>query len=114
VFVDRFMTDLAGGATTAMTIVGDRLGLYDALTGAGPMTAPALAAATATDERLVTEWLASQTVSGYVHYDPEERTYELPTEHAMVLSVADSPAYVVAVAEIVGAQYALLSRLCDA
>jgi SAM-dependent methyltransferase len=113
-FVDRYLHDLAGAATTVMTVVGDRLGLYEALTGAGPVTARALAATTGLHERLVTEWLAAQTVSGYVTYDPDALEYELPAEHALVLSVADSPAYLVAAAEIVAGQYQSLGQLEDA
>jgi SAM-dependent methyltransferase len=104
-FVGQLLTDFAAAAATAMTIIGDRLGLYRAMTGAGPLSAADLASATGLDQRLVTEWLASQTVSGYVTYDPAAGTYQLPTEHAMVLSEPESPAYVVAAGEVVAAQY---------
>lgn len=105
-FVGQFLTDLAGGATTMITLIGPRLGLYDAMTDAGPVAAEALAASTGFDERLVSEWLTAQTVSGCLDHDPRARTYELPAEHAMVLSVADSPAYLVAATEYGAAQHA--------
>ena len=38
-FAGRVLTDFAGAAGTAMTVIGDRLGLYAAMTGAGPTTA---------------------------------------------------------------------------
>ena len=113
-FVGQLLTDFAGAASTAMTVIGDRLGLYRAMTGAGPLTAAKLAAATGVNERLVTEWLAAQTVSGYVVHSPDENTYELPAEHAMALSLPDSPAYVVAAAEIIAGQYLTLDHLEDA
>jgi hypothetical protein len=51
-FAGRVLTDLAGAASTAMTVIGDRLGLYQALTGTGPTTAAALAGRTRLNHRL--------------------------------------------------------------
>ena len=110
-FVEQLLTDFAGAASTAMTVLGDRLGLYTAMTDAGPLTAAELASATGLHERLVAEWLASQTVSGYVRHDPEAGTFELAPEHALALSVIDSPAYVISAAEIITAQYLTLTQL---
>jgi SAM-dependent methyltransferase len=110
-FLGQVVTDFAGAAATVMTIVGDRLGLFQALTGAGPTTAAGLAESTGLNPRLVVEWLAAQTVSGYVTYDPAAGTYELPVEHAAVLSIVDSPAYIVGIAEVVAGQYTTLTNL---
>jgi len=110
-FAGRVLTDFAGAASTAMTVIGDRLGLYAALTGAGPVQAGELAARTGLHPRLVAEWLGAQTVSGYVRHDPSADTYELPAEHAMALSVVGSPAYVIGAAEVVAGQYATLRDL---
>lgn len=110
-FAGQLVADLAAAGATAMTVLGDRLGLYQAMTGAGPLSAADLASATGLDPRLVTEWLASQTVSGYVSYDPAAGTYQLPDEHAMVLSDPESPAYLVAAGEVVAAQYLTLEHL---
>jgi hypothetical protein len=110
-FAGQVLTDFAGAATTASTIIGDRAGLYKALAGSGPTTADKLAAATGLHPRLVREWLAAQTVSGYVVFDAAAGTYELPLEHAMVLAVEESPAYVVAASEIIGGHFQMLDRL---
>ena len=110
-FAGRLLTDLAGAATIAMTAIGDRLGLYRALAGSGPQTAEQFAADTGLEPRLLTEWLAAQTVAGYVAFDPQNGTYELPAEHAMVLSEADSPAFLVPAADLIAAQYLMLERL---
>jgi SAM-dependent methyltransferase len=110
-FLERVFTDFAGAATTVMTVVGDRLGLYQALAGAGPVTAAELADTTGLYPRLVTEWLASQVVSEYVTYHPDTGRYQLPAEHAAVLSEADSPAYLVAAAEVIAGQFLGLDRL---
>lgn len=110
-FAGQLLTDFAAAAATAMTVLGDRLGLYRAMTGAGPCTAAELAVGAGLNQRLVTEWLAAQTVSGYVTFDPADGTYELPAEHAMVLAEADSPAYVIPAAEVVTTQYLTLEHL---
>ncbi len=110
-FVEQLLTDFAGAASTAMTVLGDRLGLYAAMTDAGPLTAAELAATTGLHKRLIAKWLAGQTVSGYVRYEPQVGTFELPPEHALALSVIDSPAYVISAAEIITAQYLTLTQL---
>ncbi|MFH0242025.1 methyltransferase domain-containing protein [Streptomyces sp. HK10] len=113
-FLDRLLGDFAGAASTVMTALGDRLGLYRAMTGAGPLTAENLAARTGLQPRLVTEWLAAQTVSEYVAYDPAAGTYRLPDAHAAVLAEVESPAYVIGAADIIVGQYLTLSRLEEA
>jgi SAM-dependent methyltransferase len=110
-FAGQVVTDFAGAATTAMTIIGDRLGLFDAMTGSGPIDADDLAQRTGLHSRLVTEWLASQVVSGYLRHYPATGRFELPIEHAMALSVAASPAYVIGAAEVVAGQFATLGHL---
>jgi 2-polyprenyl-3-methyl-5-hydroxy-6-metoxy-1,4-benzoquinol methylase len=84
------------GATlnAALVVMGDKLGLYRALAGAGPLTPQELASRTNTAERYVREWLNNQAAGGYVEYDPETGTYVLPPEQAMALTDESSPAYI--------------------
>jgi SAM-dependent methyltransferase len=87
------------GALELMSIhVGSRLGLYAALTSAGPMTAAELAARTGIDSRYAREWLEQQAVAGFLDADgtadAEERRFSLPPEHAEVLVEPESPAHV--------------------
>lgn len=110
-FAERLLNDAASTSTTLMTIIGDRLGLYEALSGAGPLGADELARVAGLNARLVTEWLAAQTVAGYVMYDPDGLTYELPAEHAAVLADTDLPAYIVAATTIVGGLFQTLDHL---
>ncbi|GGN05939.1 SAM-dependent methyltransferase [Actinoplanes campanulatus] len=109
-FVGQLITDFAGAASTAMTVLGDRLGLFRALTGAGPVTAADLAARTGLNPRLVTEWLHQMAVSGYLTVVDGDR-FELPLEHAPALSVVDSPVHVVAAGEIITGYFLSLERL---
>ena len=91
-FVERAFTDLAACYGGVMVSLGDRLGLYRSLAGAGPLTSAELAERAGCAERYVREWLGSQVAADYVEYDPAAETYELPAEHAAVLADPDSPA----------------------
>jgi SAM-dependent methyltransferase len=90
-FLERAFTDLAACYGGVMVSLGDKLGLYRALAGAGPLTSAELAERAGCAERYVREWLGSQVAAAYVDYDPATETYELPAEHAAVLADPDSP-----------------------
>ena len=52
-FLFRFVNDLGAGLCAALALVGEKLGLYAAMAGAGPLTPAELAARTSTSERYV-------------------------------------------------------------
>ncbi|MCY4432391.1 MAG: SAM-dependent methyltransferase, partial [bacterium] len=88
-------THMAGATTMAMVHIGDELGLYQAMAGAGPMTADALAASAGCNPRLVTEWLRQQAAVGLVELDgdgDDNATFQLTDEAAAVLAWEVSPA----------------------
>jgi SAM-dependent methyltransferase len=89
-FVGQVFGDLAACYGGVMISLGDRLGLYECLAGAGPLTSAEVAERSGCAERYVREWLNSQAAARYVEYDPEAATYELPPEHAAVLADRDS------------------------
>src|SRR5256885_8321612 len=84
-----------GGATlnAALVVMGDKLGLYRGLAGAGPLTPAELADRTGTAERYVREWLNAQAAGGYVEYDPASGRYTLPPEQTVALTDSESPAF---------------------
>jgi SAM-dependent methyltransferase len=92
-FVFRAVDEVGATLNTALVVMGDRLGLYRALAGAGPVTPAELAERTGTSERYVREWLNAQAAGGYVEYDPDSSRYTLPAEHAIALTDESSPAY---------------------
>jgi len=92
-FMVRALGDLGAAISGLMVYLGDQLGLYKAMANIGPLTSKELAAETATDERYVREWLDNQAAGGYVTYDVESRTYELPPEQALALADEDGPAF---------------------
>jgi SAM-dependent methyltransferase len=105
-FVDRAVGDVGALLGGAMVVIGDKLGLYRAMKGAGSLTPAELAERTGTAERYVREWLSAQAARGYVSYDGEHR-FSLPDEHAVPLTDETSPACVIGAFEIaVGSVYA--------
>jgi SAM-dependent methyltransferase len=92
-FVFQAVGEVGATLNAALVVMGDELGLYRALAGAGPLTPAELADRTEMAERYVREWLNMQAAGGYVEYDPVTGRYTLPPEHAVALTDASSPAY---------------------
>src|SRR5262249_37285391 len=95
--------ELGAAMNAALVIVGERLGLYKAMAGAGPLSSAELAQKTGTDERYVREWMSAQAAGGYLTYDPAAKKFTLPNEQAFALAVEDSPAYMPGAFHIVSA-----------
>ncbi|NMO49731.1 methyltransferase domain-containing protein [Actinoplanes sp. TBRC 11911] len=93
-FVFKAVGDFGSMLTGSMAVIGDRLGLYRAMAGAGPLTPAELAGKTGTVERYVREWLSAQAAAGYVTVDSDGR-FELPAENAIALTDETSPACVI-------------------
>lgn len=90
---DKTIGYLSGAGVSALVYLGDRLGLYRALSEAGPSTSAQLAARAGLDERWVREWLHGQASAGLVGYAGEGR-FELTAEQVAVLADEESPAFV--------------------
>jgi 2-polyprenyl-3-methyl-5-hydroxy-6-metoxy-1,4-benzoquinol methylase len=92
-FVFRAVDEVGATLNAALVVMGDKLGLYRALAGAGGLTSPELAERTGTAERYVREWLNAQAAGGFVAYDPDSSSYTLPPEQTVALTDSNSPAY---------------------
>src|SRR4051794_27414576 len=92
-FVFGAVGEVGAALNAALVVMGDKLGLYRGLAGAGPVSPAELAARTQTAERYVREWLNAQAAGGYVVYDPDSGRYALPPEQAVALTDPDSPAF---------------------
>jgi 2-polyprenyl-3-methyl-5-hydroxy-6-metoxy-1,4-benzoquinol methylase len=101
VFAERMLSVLNEGAIALMTSIGHRTGLFDAMAGLPPSTSYQIASAAHLDERYVREWLAAMVVGRVVEYDPQDRTYQLPQEHAAFLTRASSPDNIAVVAQYI-------------
>lgn len=96
--VEAFMGKMLGhmtGVTVCYSVwLGDELGLYRAMAGAGPVTSEAIAKKTKCNPRLIREWLDGQAASGLVEYEPKNDSYNLSAEAAMALADDTSPVLV--------------------
>jgi SAM-dependent methyltransferase len=84
------VNEIGAAGNAALILIGDKLGLFRALSGA-QLTPAELAKATGTHERYVREWLASQAASGFVTYDAPSGRFTLSPEQAAVFADPDSP-----------------------
>ena len=83
-FTAKVFGMIAGGVSAFMIDLGLRTGLFDAASGAGPLTSGELAVRAALDERYVREWLAAMTTAGVFRLEGDR--FELPAAHAVCLS----------------------------
>ncbi len=91
--VGRLFADLSAGYGGVMVSLGDKLGLYRAMAGAGPLSSREVAKRSGCAERYVREWLNAQVAGGYVDYHAASGTYELSPEQAAILADDASPVY---------------------
>jgi SAM-dependent methyltransferase len=87
---EHVMGLLGGAVVSGMIYLGDRMGLYRAMSSAGPLTSEELARRTGLNERWVPEWLYGQAVANLIDYKGESR-FELNPEAASVLADEGSP-----------------------
>lgn len=106
--------ELLGGAyVSAMVYLGDRMGLYAALSGAGPLTSEEFARKTCLHERWIREWLHGQAAAGLIDYKGEGR-FALSAEAAMVLADEQSPMFLAGGFCALPQQMAVLERIPEA
>jgi len=93
-FMGKMAGYMTGGALCFSVWLGDELGLYRALAGAGPLQPEQVAERTGCHSRLVREWLDGQAAGGLVAFNPKGGTYELTAEATMALADENSPVFV--------------------
>jgi len=102
-FMMKAVGEMGAAMNAALILVGDKLGIYKAMAGAGPMTSEEIAVKTKTHERYVREWLAAQSAGGFITYDSSTKKYTLPPEQALALADENSPVFLPGFFEIVSA-----------
>jgi len=116
---ERVFTAALGAFDTLAIYLGERVGWYDALRGAGPLTPAELAERSGTEERYAREWLEHQAAGGFLTaMDAEEaggpRRFELPDAAAEVFTDRSSLAYLAPLTRFVAASAGRLPELADA
>ena len=81
----RLVSYVQGSLVTALAYLGDKLGLYRAMHGAGPLTPEELADRTGLHPRWVREWLYNQGAAGLVDHAGDGR-FELSAEQGAILA----------------------------
>lgn len=112
-FMGQVVLDLGAAVSAPLVIIGEKLGLYRAMAGAGPLSSAEVAERAGAGERYVREWLRNQAAGGYVEYDADTDRYTLPDEQAMALADPDSPVYVCGAFQLVSSIYADEPQLTD-
>lgn len=111
-FIGQFVTDLGASVHAGMVVIGEKLGLYKALS-VGAASPAELAAKTGTDERYLREWLASQAAGGYITYNETTNKFSLTEEQVFTLANEDSPAYLPGAFELALGSLAAVPRIVE-
>ncbi len=112
-FMGKVVADFGASASAVLVAIGDKLGLYKAMAGAGALTAAELARKTGTHERYVREWLNGNAAGGYVVYDAATSRYALPPEQALALADETSPAFIPGFYSVVEAMFSARERIAE-
>ena len=107
---ERIFGLLGGALVSAMIYLGDRMGLYRALSGAGAVTSGEFAKQTGLHERWIREWLEGQAAAGILDYHGAGR-FQLSPETALVLADEGSPFFLAGGFCSIPQQMAVLERL---
>jgi SAM-dependent methyltransferase len=110
----KMVGNMTGGALCFGVWLGDELGLYRVLAGAGQMTAEEVAGKAGCNERLVREWLDGQAAGGLVGYDAKTDRYELSPEQAMALADDTSPVFVARAMNAFGSMFMDIDKILTA
>ncbi len=113
-FIEKVGNEWGVSMSTLLTFVGDRLGLFKAMAGAGALTPEELAKKTGTHPRIIREWLAAQAAGGFVIYNPSASTYTLPEEQAFALTDENSPVYIAGFYQVLAGLYKDQEKIIDA
>jgi SAM-dependent methyltransferase len=113
-FMGQAVSDMGAIISAPLMVIGEKLGLYKAMAGAGPLSSQEVAERSGAAERYVREWLGNQAAGGYVTYDPDSDRYTLPDEHALALADEDSPFYILGVYDSIASLYADEEQILEA
>jgi 2-polyprenyl-3-methyl-5-hydroxy-6-metoxy-1,4-benzoquinol methylase len=113
-FMGRAVMDMGAIISAPLFVMGEKLGLYKAMAGAGPLSSAEVAERAGVAERYVREWLRNQAAGGYVEHDPDTDRYTLPNENALALADEDSPFYILGVYDSIASLYADEEKITEA
>ncbi|MBX7532335.1 methyltransferase domain-containing protein [Qipengyuania sp. 1XM1-15A] len=101
----KVIGDVAGALSLFMAYIGDQAGLFDALDGEGRMSLEQLSAKTGYNPKYLHEWLGSVSAAGYITFHPENETFSISPEQALVMGREGQPACMQGFIQAVVSQY---------
>jgi 2-polyprenyl-3-methyl-5-hydroxy-6-metoxy-1,4-benzoquinol methylase len=84
--------DVAGAMSLLLAYIGDQAGVFAALDGAGRLSLDKLAEKTGYNHKYLHQWLGSVCAAGYVTLHPENESFSLTPEQALVFTREGQPA----------------------
>ena len=90
-FSKKMLGILNDASVAQMTVIGHQVGLFDTMARLPASTSEQIATAGALNERYVREWLGAMVTGRIVDYDPADKTYRLPPEHAASITRTAGP-----------------------
>ena len=97
--------DVARALSIFMAYLGDQSGLFDTLDGMGRVTLDQLAKKTGLNPKYLHEWLGSVSAAGYVNHHPEDETFSISPEQALIFGREGQPACMQGFFQAVVSQY---------
>ena len=111
-FMMKAVGDMGAAATCATIMLGEKLGLYRAMAGAGPIT-PAELAEQDQDERAAGAGVAQRPGGVAATSRTTPASMSCRAEHAMALADEDSPVFIAGAFEVLGAMWASDDKLAE-
>lgn len=109
----KVVGDLGASMSTALVVIGEKLGLYRAL-AQGAATPAELAERSGTTERYIREWTGNQAAGGYINYDAEQGKFYMTPEQVAAFADATSPAFMTGAFDVAAATVHAEPRMSEA
>lgn len=88
----KVMKDVAAAAVVPLMRIGDQLGIFEKLAGAGEVSSSEFSKLAEVDERYLREWLYALSAAGFVSYNKSNQKFFLSPEQAAVFANEEGPA----------------------
>ncbi|WP_100260698.1 class I SAM-dependent methyltransferase [Qipengyuania seohaensis] len=101
----KVIGDVAGALSLYMAYLGDQTGVFEAMDELGRVSVSQLAEHTGMNEKYLHQWLGSVSAAGYVNFHPEDETFSISPEQALIFSREGQPACMQGFIQAVVSQY---------